>query len=50
MKYQHEVYFFGVEEPIYILNEENDLNDLNEMLKEFGYNPNNVTTINTIKL
>ena len=50
MKYEYEIYFFGIENPIYILNEENNLNDLNEMIKEFGYNPTNVTTINTIKL
>ena len=35
MKYEHEIYFFGVENPIYILNEENNLNELNEMIKEF---------------
>ena len=50
MKYEHEIYFFGIENPIYILNEENNLNELNEMIKEFGYNPINVTTINTNKI
>lgn len=50
MKYEHEIYFFGIENPIYILNEENNLNELNEMIKEFGYNPTNVTTINTNRI
>ena len=47
MKYEHEIYFFGIENPIYILNEENNLKELSEMIKEFGYDPKEVTTINT---
>lgn len=50
MKYEHEIYFFGIENPIYILSEDNNLNDLQSMIEEFGYNPTNVTTINTNKI
>ena len=50
MKYQHEIYFFAVEEPIYILSEDNNLASLYEMIKEFGHDPSQVTTVNTIKL
>ena len=49
-KFQHEIYFFAVEEPIYILSEDNDLGDLQSMIEEFGHDPSNVTTINTLRL
>lgn len=50
MGFEFEIYFFEIENPIYILNKENNLSDLQSMLKEFGYDPTNVTTININKI